>query len=171
MARLPINFAEIPSGTDVQGMRRWINEVFLGEPLTAERAKVEIERRRPRQKINKTITSIKCSGSSNDGFGLYIYEPLIDDAGHKPTPRPAIMMLHGGGWIHGTPLGDERTLITLIWVVRYAYQYAAIAEIFASELDAVVIGVDYRLAPEHRFPAPLDDCSDALEWVCIFRNR
>ena len=40
-----------------------------------------------------------------------------------------------------------------------------LAELFASELDAIVIGVDYRLAPEHKFPAPLEDCSDALDWV------
>lgn len=45
------------------------------------------------------------------------------------------------------------------------------AEIFASELDAIVFGVDYRLAPENRFPAPLDDCTEALIWVCTFKPR
>jgi acetyl esterase/lipase len=36
---------------------------------------------------------------------------------------------------------------------------------FASELRAVVIGVDYRLAPEYQFPAPLNDCFEALNWT------
>lgn len=43
---------------------------------------------------------------------------------------------------------------------------SAFSCIFASELGAVVLGVDYRLALEHPFPAPLDDCCEALEWVC-----
>jgi acetyl esterase/lipase len=46
-----------------------------------------------------------------------------------------------------------------------AYRSTVIAEIFASDLDAVVIGVDYRLAPENKFPAPLDDCVETVNWV------
>ena len=40
-----------------------------------------------------------------------------------------------------------------------------LSKFFASELRAVVIGVDYRLAPEYPFPAPLDDCYEALNWT------
>jgi len=36
---------------------------------------------------------------------------------------------------------------------------------FASELRAIVISVDYRLAPEHPFPASRDDCYEALNWI------
>ena len=39
------------------------------------------------------------------------------------------------------------------------------SSMFASELDAVVFGVDYRLAPEYPFPAALDDGSSAIDWV------
>lgn len=39
------------------------------------------------------------------------------------------------------------------------------SELLAALLNVVVIGVDYRLAPEHRFPAPVDDGMRALRWV------
>jgi acetyl esterase/lipase len=40
-----------------------------------------------------------------------------------------------------------------------------LSKLFASELRAVVIGVNYRLAPEHPFPLPLNDCYTALNWT------
>lgn len=50
--------------------------------------------------------------------------------------------------IHGNPLCDEDLSI-----------------FFASEMDAVIISVDYSLAPENKFPRPFDDCYEALDWV------
>jgi triacylglycerol lipase len=62
--------------------------------------------------------------------------------------RPAILEIHGGGFLFGA---------------------AAISDVpnraFASRHDAVVIAVDYRLAPETPFPGPLEDCYAALAWV------
>ena len=40
-----------------------------------------------------------------------------------------------------------------------------LSQFFASELRAVVIGVDYRLAPEYKFPLPSNDCFEVLNWV------
>ncbi len=61
---------------------------------------------------------------------------------------PAVVFYHGGGWV----IGD--------------IEYADIAcRTIANNTPAVVISVDYRLAPEHKFPAPVDDCYAALEWT------
>jgi acetyl esterase len=78
------------------------------------------------------------------------------DAGGVPVrvyrPRegvlPAYVFLHGGGWWLGTL--DECD---------------ALCRLRAELLGCVMISVDYRLAPEHPFPTPLDDCWAAVQWV------
>ncbi|MFC3687762.1 alpha/beta hydrolase [Aquipuribacter hungaricus] len=64
------------------------------------------------------------------------------------TVLPVVVHLHGGGWAQGG-IDD-----TPWWV-------AALAE----ALPAVVVSVGYRLAPEHPFPAAVDDCLEAVRWV------
>lgn len=64
------------------------------------------------------------------------------------VPAPALIWIHGGGYIIGTPEQDDLYMFEL-----------------AGRLGIVVISVDYRLAPQCPFPAPLDDCYAALEWV------
>jgi acetyl esterase/lipase len=63
-------------------------------------------------------------------------------------PRPAVVYLHGGGMV----MGDRFV---------GAYEYCAWVE----ELDVVVVTVDYRTAPEHRHPVPVEDCAAALRWT------
>jgi acetyl esterase len=63
-------------------------------------------------------------------------------------PRPVVLNFHGGGFV----LGNAR-------------QGDWSCSIVADDLDAVVVSVDYRLAPTHRFPAAVEDCFDALQWV------
>lgn len=62
--------------------------------------------------------------------------------------RPLVLHLHGGGFSMGS-----------------ARQGAWLCSQVAAELGAVVVAVDYRLAPTHRFPAAVEDCYAALEWV------
>lgn len=64
------------------------------------------------------------------------------------APRPALLWIHGGGYLIGHPLQD-----------------AALCAHFARELGATVIAPRYRLAPEHPFPAPIEDCYAALQWI------
>jgi acetyl esterase/lipase len=61
----------------------------------------------------------------------------------------AVYFIHGGGMMLGTRFGGGLD-IALEWV---------------DELDVVVVTVEYRLAPEHPDPAPIDDCFAGLEWV------
>ena len=67
-----------------------------------------------------------------------------------PGPRPTgvLLWIHGGGYVMGDPRGDHD-----------------VCSQHARDLGIVVVNVDYRLAPEHPFPAALEDCYAALRWV------
>jgi acetyl esterase/lipase len=72
---------------------------------------------------------------------------------HRPpetasAPYPAVLWIHGGGFIMGSPAQDD-----------------AVCQVFAHKLGALVAAVSYRRAPEHPFPAALHDCHDGLEWL------
>ncbi|HZG05643.1 MAG TPA: alpha/beta hydrolase [Streptomyces sp.] len=63
-------------------------------------------------------------------------------------PLPAVYGIHGGGFVLGSPDVDHAWNLML-----------------CRELGALVVSVDYRLAPEHPFPAPLEDCYAGLCWL------
>ena len=76
---------------------------------------------------------------------VYRPEETTDD----PSARSrALVHLHGGGWTLGT-------LDSVDGICRE----------LAVRADAVVVSVDYRLAPEHPFPVPVDEAAAAVEWV------
>lgn len=60
---------------------------------------------------------------------------------------PGLLWIHGGGFVLGDLDQDDATLRS-----------------HCLEVDCVIVSVDYRLAPEHPFPAPLEDCYAALKW-------
>jgi acetyl esterase len=64
------------------------------------------------------------------------------------TPGPLVVYFHGGGWV----IGDFET-------------HDAHCRRLASYSDARILAVDYRLAPEHPFPAPHDDALAATRWA------
>jgi acetyl esterase len=66
---------------------------------------------------------------------------------HRPSGGATglVVFIHGGGWRFGSPASHEH-----------------LARLLAIETDAHVLSVDYRLAPEHPFPAPCDDVLDAI---------
>ena len=76
------------------------------------------------------------------GVGARVYTPAGDGA------KPIIVYYHGGGWVLGTV--DESD---------------GYCRLLADKTGAIVVSVDYRMAPEHRFPAAAEDSYAALVWI------
>jgi acetyl esterase/lipase len=71
-----------------------------------------------------------------------VYSPPGEGSG-----RPCVYWIHGGGYLFGSGLNVDARINR--WV---------------EEFDCVAVSIDYRLAPEHPYPAPLDDCYAGLLW-------
>ncbi|NLP64879.1 alpha/beta hydrolase [Paraburkholderia sacchari] len=82
-------------------------------------------------------------------MGLRIYWPL-----NRVTPTPALVYFHGGGFVFGTPPEHDN-----------------VCRCIANRARVVVVSVDYRLAPEAKFPAAVDDGWSALQWVRTSANE
>jgi acetyl esterase len=90
--------------------------------------------------------------SAGGDIRVRAYRPRADGTpgGAPQTNRPpgVVAYLHGGGWVMGTLESYDTPLRAL-----------------ANASGAIVAAVDYRLAPEHRFPAALDDSLAAIRWL------
>ncbi|MCE2392347.1 MAG: alpha/beta hydrolase [Proteobacteria bacterium] len=72
----------------------------------------------------------------------------------RGEPLACTLFLHGGGWVIGSPFTSE-----------------ALCRRIALDADCAVVSVDYRLAPEHRFPTAAEDAYLALRWVAENAGR
>lgn len=88
-------------------------------------------------------TSRKIPGAAGEML-VKIYEP----AGRNVDKLPAMMWIHGGGYVLGHPDMDDE-----------------LCERFVQTARCVVVSVDYRLAPEHPYPAAIEDCYAGLVWM------
>ena len=96
----------------------------------------------PHQTPNYTEIFIGAEGE-NTPLRCLIIDPIPDD-----EKRPVLLYYHGGGFVFGSP---EITLPT--------------AQKLAENIGCLVILLDYRLAPEHPFPAALEDGLRVLSWL------
>lgn len=98
---------------------------------------------------NKDVSTIPISKENrkiktrNGDINIYIYQP---DGGAEI--KPAMLFFHGGAFIGGATSVVEN-----------------FCKLIAEKADVKVIGVDYSLAPENKYPIGLNDCYDAFEWV------
>jgi acetyl esterase len=80
------------------------------------------------------------------GSGLGIPARVYTPSG-KVGPHPILVFFHGGGWVFGT-----------------LETHGDICRTLCHRSGSLVVSVDYRRAPEHRFPAALEDCCAAVRW-------
>lgn len=93
--------------------------------------------------IRTRLTSVGATTVTLDsGLTVRVFRPPHGDNGS------ALLWMHGGGYMLGNARMDD-----------------ALCAHLASETEATVAAVDYRLAPEHPYPAALDDCYEALKWL------
>jgi acetyl esterase len=91
------------------------------------------------------IRELTAPRPGGEAIPLRLYRPLGAVLG---SMLPSLVFFHGGGWV----IGDLETHDTMC---RH----------LANAADCAVVSVDYRLAPEHKFPAAVEDCLLATEWV------
>jgi len=112
-----------------------------------------------RIKMKKMVTALLASlpavdgVSSKDEFApsangdpavrIRVYRP-----NEQPNKLPALYWIHGGGYVMGDIEQDDRLMKQLV-----------------KRVGCVAVSVDYRLAPEHPFPAPVEDCYAGLKWL------
>ncbi|MGG2106868.1 alpha/beta hydrolase [Lysinibacillus pakistanensis] len=89
-----------------------------------------------------SITDRKITVRDGAKINVRIYKPSFDKI------LPVIVYYHGGGWVFGNLESSD-----------------AGCQLLAEKAEAIVVSVDYRLAPEYPFPIPLHDAYDSLVWV------
>ena len=78
---------------------------------------------------------------------IYARRPPIATPGQTPMPMPAVIFIHGGGWVQGT---KEGSMLRALPYLAMGYS---------------VVNVEYRLANVSLAPAAIEDCRCALRWV------
>jgi acetyl esterase/lipase len=124
------------------------------DSITARRGKqAELAALRPRAAAHHDVDvrdfSIRSDTSPDSAVQVRVYRP----AG-STVSAPCICYVHGGGMVTGSVDGDD----------------AKAAEL-ARATNCVVVSVEYRLAPEHPYPAAIDGCFTALAWIAEGRHE
>ena len=88
------------------------------------------------------VRDASIAGGARGVVPARIYRPAAKE------PVPALLFAHGGGWVTGSLESHDRVCRQL-----------------ANRLGAIVVAVDYACAPEHRYPAALDDVHAAWDWL------
>lgn len=101
----------------------------------------------PLEGVNYERRLVPAAQKGGPDVAVHIYEPERTD-GDKSEGKQVLFYIHGGGFV-------------LDWNNEHHVDCA----MYASKVQVTVVAVQYRIAPENPFPAPLDDCCSALLWT------
>ena len=118
-------------------------EMYDLDPTEARTMFVELSRAVAVEKVDVAkVSDCKVPGPSGD-IPVRVYWPV-----NRSEPLPVLVYFHGGGWV----IGDLET-------------HDPVCRWLSVRAQCVVVSVDYRMGPEHKFPAAVDDCLAVTEWV------
>ncbi len=131
----------------VQGLLRQLEErptAYFEELTTPESiaAYLEAARRPVDRPRGPDVDTVEDLVVGERDVPVRVYQPTSEQ------PLPALVYYHGGGWVVGDLEMHDDT-----------------CRLLANEGRCIVVSADYRLAPEHPFPVPLDDCWSVLRWA------
>ena len=115
-------------------------------PAPADARAFYRERRAATQPLPAEVAEVRdlAADGPHGTIPVRLYRPLGSGAG----PLPVLVYFHGGGWV----IGDLDT-------------HDSLCRALANASGCAVVAVDYRMGPEHRFPAAVDDALAATRWV------
>lgn len=137
----------MPLDPQVQAMMDQVATLNLPPVNTISPEEARANGRKRKQALNMEVEPVAdVSDSVISGpeceLNIRVYKPEGDG------PHPLVMLFHGGGWVVGDLDSEDTTGRGL-----------------CRRANAVVVSVDYRLAPETRFPGAVDDCYAATVWA------
>ncbi|RYY95871.1 MAG: alpha/beta hydrolase [Comamonadaceae bacterium] len=116
------------------------------QPTIADAVDVVLKQQAKSTDPNELVPGVKSVDTTIDGAAGKLPARVFTPAGAGPFP--VVVYFHGGGWV----IADKQV-------------YDAGARGIAKEANAVVVSVDYRQAPEHKFPAAWDDALASYRWA------
>ncbi|SJZ51517.1 acetyl esterase [Chitinophaga eiseniae] len=134
----------LKAGMDSTASLEIDNETFLHHPEIIQQERAAFTRNNPAPRPENIQVSDVFVNSSRDNYKirLHVYQAKNFDADH------VIVYFHGGGYVFGMPEQVDEQMFKI-----------------AADLKATIISVDYRLSPQYKFPIPVLDGYDALQWT------
>lgn len=99
---------------------------------------------------DRSVVWKDCEFDVQNNLFLRLYKPISDSTENPSRKLPIVYFIHGGGFCVGS--------------ITWPNNHNACLRL-ASGLQVVVVAPDYRLAPEHRLPAAMDDALTSLKWL------
>ncbi|MBI3527198.1 MAG: alpha/beta hydrolase [Betaproteobacteria bacterium] len=117
--------------------------------LTPDQGREQYLMRVNKLKVSEPIfrAEDRCIAGSGSDIPIRIYTPREIKTAEK---LPVLTWFHGGGFV----IGSLET-------------HDSVCRMLANRADCIVVAIDYRLAPESKFPAAVEDCEAALKWVAL----
>ncbi|MGE0821140.1 MAG: alpha/beta hydrolase [Candidatus Binatia bacterium] len=119
-----------------------LHDIPATRKMMDELAAAQMAKATPIEGIRSEDLHVPGPAGDPDVF-VRLYQPT-----DRPATLPALLWIHGGGYVLGSVERDD-----------------LLAKHLARVGQCVVASVEYRLAPEHPFPAPVEDCYAALRWL------